>query len=276
MALKQEHHGPIIDIMKRLPKIASSCQWATFLRNHDELTLEMVADEERDYMFNAYAEDKQMRLNKGIRRRLAPLVENDRRKIDLLYSILLSLPGTPVIYYGDEIGMGDNIYLGDRNGVRTPMHWSQNINAGFSNCKPSKLYAPVITDPEYNYNTINVDVQLNNPHSLLNKIKKFINIRKTYKICGNIDFKFIYPENKKILVYLLEKESVEGEKPYKILCVFNLSKSSQPVELDLSSLNGYTPYEIISDIKFPKIGELPYFLTPNPYGYYWFKLEIGE
>ncbi|OHD71422.1 MAG: maltose alpha-D-glucosyltransferase [Spirochaetes bacterium RBG_16_49_21] len=266
MALRQEHHGPIVDIMKRLPKIPESCQWAMFLRNHDEMTLELVTDEERDYMFHVYAEDKQMRLNKGIRRRLAPLLGNDRKKIELLNAILFTLPGTPVIYYGDEIGMGDNIFLGDRNGVRTPMHWNDNKNAGFSEAQPSRLYAPVITDPVYNFNSINVEEDKNNKSSLLNWLKHFLFIRKTFPAFGRGSLNFIYPDNKKILVYLIEHEDV------KLLCVFNLSASSQPVEINLQSLRGYTPIEIIGATIFPAIGELPYLLTPNGYGYYIFNL----
>lgn len=267
MAVKQEHHGPIVDIMKRLPDIPSTCQWAIFLRNHDELTLEMCTDEERDYMFKEYAKDKQMKINVGIRRRLAPLLENSYRKMELLNTILFTLPGTPVIYYGDEIGMGDNIYLGDRNGVRTPMHWDQNKNAGFSGCAPSRLHAPIIADPEYNYNTINVESQKNNPNSILNFMKNLISVRKKYKIFGYADLEFIYPENKKILAFLRE---YDGEI---ILCVFNLSGKSQPVEMDLSTYKDKTPLEILGDTEFPKIGELPYFLTLSPYGYYLFYLK---
>jgi maltose alpha-D-glucosyltransferase / alpha-amylase len=267
MALKLEHHGPVIDIMKRLPAIPENCQWAIFLRNHDEMTLEMVTDEERDYMFNAYAEDPQMRLNLGIRRRLAPLLGNDRRKIELLYAILLTLPGAPVIYYGDEIGMGDNIYLGDRNGVRTPMHWNENRNAGFSETKPSRLYAPVITDPVYNYNSVNVEEEENNPVSLLNWLKRFIAMRREHPVFGQAALDFLYPENKRILVYHLEREND------RVLCVFNLSGSSQPVEIDLSRFEGQHPVDLLGGTRFPGIGSLPYFLTPNPYGYYIFRLE---
>ena len=266
MALKQEHHGPIVDIMKRLPPIPASCQWAMFLRNHDEMTLEMVTDEERDYMFNAYAEDPQMRLNKGIRRRLAPLLDNDRRKIELLYAILLTLPGTPVIYYGDEIGMGDNIYLGDRNGVRTPMHWNDGKNAGFSSTKPSRLYAPAITDPVYNYQSVNVDEDRNNPSSLYNWLRNFIALRRAHPVFGNGTLEFIYPENKRVLVFITAADETE------MLCVFNLSASAQPVELDLASRAGLRPFEILGKTDFPEIGELPYLLTPNPYGYYIFEL----
>lgn len=267
MALKQEHHGPVIDIMKRLPAIPDNCQWAIFLRNHDEMTLEMVTDEERDYMFNAYAEDPQMRLNLGIRRRLAPLLGNDRRKIELLYAILLTLPGAPVIYYGDEIGMGDNIYLGDRNGVRTPMHWNENRNAGFSETKPSRLYAPVITDPVYNYNSVNVEEEENNPVSLLNWLKRFIAMRREHPVFGQAALDFLYPENKRVLVYHLERDDDS------MLCVFNLSGSSQPVEIDLSRFEGCYPVDLLGGTRFPGIGSLPYFLTPNPYGYYIFRLE---
>ncbi|HOW81936.1 MAG TPA: maltose alpha-D-glucosyltransferase [Spirochaetota bacterium] len=266
MSLKQEHHGPIVDIMKRLPKIPHSCQWAMFLRNHDEMTLEMVTDEERDYMFHAYAEDRQMRINKGIRRRLAPLLGNDRKKIELLYAILLTLPGTPVIYYGDEIGMGDNIYLGDRNGVRTPMHWNDNKNAGFSDAQPSRLYAPVITDPVYNFNSINVEEDIINANSLFNWLKNIIHVRKNFPIFGNGTIDFLYPENKKILAYLIDYENM------KMLCVFNLAHSAQPVEIDLQFLKGRVPIDIIGGTVFPPIGELPYFLTPNGYGYYIFHL----
>jgi len=267
MSVKQEHHGPIVDIMQRLPKIPENCQWAIFLRNHDELSLEMVTDEERDYMYNEYAKDRQMRINKGIRRRLAPLMENDRRKIELMYCLLFTLPGTPIIYYGDEIGMGDNIYLGDRNGVRTPMQWSENKNADFSNGNPSQLYAPVSLDPEYNYNSINVDSQVNNPNSLLNFVKSIIKVRKKCNIFGIGKIDFVYPDNKKILVFIREYND------QKILCVFNLSKKSQPVELHISHLNGYIPIELFGDTVFPKIGELPYFLTLSPYGYYLFLLK---
>jgi maltose alpha-D-glucosyltransferase/alpha-amylase len=266
MSLKQEHHGPIVDIMIRLPAIPESCQWVMFLRNHDEMTLEMVTDEERDYMFHAYAEEKQMRINKGIRRRLAPLLGNDRKKMELLYAILLTLPGTPVLYYGDEIGMGDNIYLGDRNGVRTPMHWNDNKNAGFSETQPSRLYAPVITDPVYNYNSINVEEDKNNKNSLFNWLKNFIHIRKTFPIFGTGSIEFLYPDNKKILVYLIKHDAM------KMLCVFNLAPSAQPVEIDLKFLKDLTPIDILGGTIFPAIGELPYLLTPNGYGYYIFHL----
>lgn len=270
MAIKQEHHGPIVDIIKRMPHIPDNCQWATFLRNHDELTLEMCTDEERDYMYKEYAKDKEMKLNIGIRRRLAPLLDNDRRKIELLNTILFTLPGAPVIYYGDEIGMGDNIYLGDREGVRTPMQWNDNRNAGFSTSNPSKLYTSVILDPEYNYNSVNVSSQKNSNHSLLKFIKKLIKIRKENNVLAEGKINFIYPENKKILVYIRELNNKN------ILCVFNIASSSQAVQLDLNSLNGYTPIEMMGGAYFPTIGELPYLLTVAPYGYYILSLEKNE
>ncbi|HNY11360.1 MAG TPA: maltose alpha-D-glucosyltransferase [Candidatus Wallbacteria bacterium] len=270
MALKQQHHGPIIDIIKRTPEIPGNCQWAIFLRNHDELTLEMCTDEERDYMYREYARDNQMKINIGIRRRLAPLLENDRRKIELLNALLFTLPGTPVMYYGDEIGMGDNIYLGDRNGVRTPMQWSDNKNAGFSDCNPSRIYAPVITDPEYNYNAVNVEAQRNNPSSLLNFVKAIIKLRKS--MCAGMLFgagklTFLYPENKKILVFIRELDDE------KALCVFNLADTSQPGELKLEDFENMIPVEMMGGTDFPKIGRLPYFLTLGPYGYYLFRLK---
>lgn len=270
MALKQEHHGPIIDIIKRIPEIPDNCQWAIFLRNHDELTLEMCTDKERDYMYREYATNTQMKINIGIRRRLAPLLDNDFRRIELIHAILFSLPGAPVIYYGDEIGMGDNIYLGDRDGVRTPMQWSDDKNAGFSKAKSSMLYAPVNNDPEYNYNAVNVDTQLNKPSSLLNFIKKWIYIRKRYSIFGNGKLVFVYPSNKQILVFYREHEN------RKILCVFNMSSKSQPVELELSELAEYQPLEILGDTLFPRIGELPYFLTIGPHGFFIFYLMEPE
>ena len=267
MALKQEHHGPIVDIIKRTPKIPDNCQWATFLRTHDELTLEMCTDEERDYMFRMYAREKQMRLNRGIRRRLAPLLDNDRRKIELLYTLLFSLPGVPVIYYGDELGMGDNVYLGDRNGVRTPMQWNENKNAGFSDANPSKLYAPVITDPEYNYHAINVEAQVHNPHSLLKFVRLLVRRTKDWPVFTNGELVFFFPENKKILVFIRTLQDKQ------MLCVFNLSKSSQPVEIILKEYSGFTPVELLGNVPFPKIGELPYLLTLSPYGFYIFHLE---
>jgi len=267
MALKQEHHGPIVDIINRTAGIPQGCQWMIFLRNHDELTLEMVTDEERDYMYKMYASDRQMILNSGIRRRLMPLLSNDRRKYEIVNALLFTLPGTPVLYYGDEIGMGDNIYLGDRNGVRTPMQWNEDRNAGFSMCNPSRLYAPVITDPEYNYHSINVESQINNPFSCLNFMKRLIAMRKKYGIFGRGGIHFLYPENKKVLAYFRVGDGKD------ILCIFNLSGSSQPAELDLKEYSGCFPVEIMGDTRFPMIGELPYFITLGPYGFYLFHID---
>ncbi|HBD96462.1 MAG TPA: maltose alpha-D-glucosyltransferase [Spirochaetia bacterium] len=266
MALRQEHHGPIIDIIQRIPAIPENCQWAIFLRNHDELALEMVTDEERDYMYKQYAKDEQMKINVGIRRRLAPLLENSRNQIELLNTILLCLPGAPVIYYGDELGMGDNIYLGDRNGVRTPMHWNVDRNAGFSKCNPSKLYAPVITDPEYDYHTINVENQENNIHSLLNWTKHMLKQRRKFSVFGSGTLRFIYPENKRILAFFRENDNE------RLLCVFNLSHLHQPVELYISEYKGFKPVEIIGEESFPYIGELPYLLTLSPHSFFIFEL----
>ncbi|MBF0351168.1 MAG: maltose alpha-D-glucosyltransferase [SAR324 cluster bacterium] len=267
MALRQEHHGPIVDIIKRTPQIPENCQWAIFLRNHDELTLEMCTDEERDYMFSRYAKEPRMKCNIGIRRRLAPLLENHRLEMELLYSILFALPGAPVIYYGDEIGMGDNIYLGDRNSVRTPMQWNDNRNGGFSDCKPSLLYAPVIMDAEYSFMSVNVSNQINAAHSFLKWFKQAIHHRKNYTVFGEGTLNFIYPENKKILAFFREGSL------HTMLCVFNLADSPQPVELFISQMAGYTPIEINYGVTFPQIGKLPYFLTLGRYGYYIFELR---
>lgn len=266
MAIHLEDSLPIIEILSQTPSIPDNCQWALFLRNHDELTLEMVTDEERDYMFRVYAYDPQARINLGIRRRLAPLLKNDRRKIELMNSLLFSLTGTPVIYYGDEIGMGDNIYLGDRNGVRTPMQWSNDRNAGFSLANPQRLYLPPIVDPEYHFETVNVEAQQNNPYSLLWWTKQLIALRKRFKAFGYGATQFIKPDNRKVLVFMREYQDEI------ILIVSNLSRFSQYVELDLSKYQGYHPMELFSGGRFPDIGELPYFLTLGPYGYYWFAL----
>lgn len=267
MALRQEDRHPITEILRQTPEIPEHCQWGLFLRNHDELTLEMVTDEERDYMYQAYAADPRMRINVGIRRRLAPLVENSRRRIELLNSLLFSLPGTPVIYYGDEIGMGDNIYLGDRNGVRTPMQWTSDRNAGFSRTDPAQLYAPPIMDPVYGYQAINVEAQERAPFSLLNWMKRLIALRKQTRVFGRGTLEFLQASNRKILAYVraLEDETV--------CCVANLSRTVQPVELDLSRFKGMTPVEMLGQTEFPRIGELPYFLTLPGYSFYWFRLQ---
>jgi len=268
MATRMEDRFPIVDILNQTPPIPESCQWAIFLRNHDELTLEMVTDEERDYMYRVYAEDPQARINLGIRRRLAPLLGNDRRVIEMMNALLFSLPGTPVIYYGDEIGMGDNIYLGDRNGVRTPMQWSADRNAGFSRANPQRVYLPVITDPEYHYEALNVEAQQNNPNSLLWWMKRMIALRKRYKAFSRGTIEFLYPENRKVLAFLREFEDE------RILVVVNLSRHAQYLELDLSRFRGAVPVELFGRTDFPSIGEWPYLLTLSPHTFYWFALEL--
>ncbi|GAB4205161.1 MAG: hypothetical protein OHK0022_30940 [Roseiflexaceae bacterium] len=267
MSLRREDRRPIIDIISQLPEIPESCQWCLFLRNHDELTLEMVTDEERDYMYYEYAKDPRMKLNLGIRRRLAPLLDNGRRRIELLNSILFSMPGSPIIYYGDEIGMGDNIFLGDRNGVRTPMQWSGDRNAGFSRADAARLYSPVISDPVYGYQAINVEAQQRDLSSLLNWMKRLIRIRKRYPVFGRGAVEFLHPENQKVLAYIRRDEQQT------VLVVCNLSRFVQPAELDLRHLAGMLPVEIFGETPFPRIGELPYFITLGPHGFYWFRLE---
>jgi maltose alpha-D-glucosyltransferase/alpha-amylase len=267
MALRMEDRYPIIDILSQTPPIPDGAQWAIFLRNHDELTLEMVTDEERDYMYRVYAEDTQARINLGIRRRLAPLLGNDRRRIELMNALLLSLPGTPVVYYGDEIGMGDNIYLGDRNGVRTPMQWSPDRNAGFSRANPQRLFLPPVIDPGFSYETVNVETQLNNPHSLLWWMKRLIALRKRFRAFGRGTLEVLHPANAKVLAFIRRYEEE------RILVVCNLSRHAQFVELDLSEFREMVPVELFGQTEFPRIGELPYLLTLAPHAYYWFGLE---
>ncbi len=267
MALRMEDRFPIIDILEQTPPIPESCQWALFLRNHDELTLEMVTDEERDFMYRVYAQDPQMRINLGIRRRLAPLLGNHRRRIEVLHGFLFSLPGTPVLFYGDEIGMGDNIYLGDRNGVRTPMHWSADRNAGFSHANSQRLYLPIIIDPEYHYEAVNVDAQQNNPSSLLWWMKRLIALRKRYKAFSRGTLEFLYPENRKVLALIRRYENEC------ILVIANLSRFAQCAELDLSVMKGMVPIELFGGTEFPPIGDLPYFITLAPHTFYWFRIE---
>ena len=269
MALHQEDRFPIHDIMGQTPAIPENCQWCLFLRNHDELTLEMVTDEERDYMYRAYAQDRTARINLGIRRRLAPLLRNDRRRIELMYCLLFSLPGTPVIYYGDEIGMGDNIYLGDRNGVRTPMQWSADRNAGFSRANPQRLYLPVIIDPEYHYETVNVEAQQSNPSSLLWWVKRLITLRKRFRAFGRGTFDLLRPDNPKVLAFV---RKFEGER---ILVVANLSRFVQYVQLDLKEYAGIVPEEVLGRTPFPPITDQPYLLTLGPHGFIWFSLPDG-
>ncbi|MEM5446839.1 maltose alpha-D-glucosyltransferase [Paraburkholderia guartelaensis] len=271
MAIASEDRFPILDIMKQTPDLLPSCQWAIFLRNHDELTLEMVTDSERDYLWNTYASDRRARLNLGIRRRLAPLMERDRRRIELINSLLLSMPGTPVIYYGDELGMGDNIHLGDRDGVRTPMQWSSDRNGGFSRADPEQLVLPPLMGSLYGYDAINVEAQSRDPHSLLNWTRRMLATRRAKQAFGRGTIRFLRPANRKILAYLRE---MPGEAP--ILCVANLSRAPQAVELDLSEFAGMSPVEMTADSVFPAIGQLPYLLTFPPYGFLWFLLSAGD
>jgi maltose alpha-D-glucosyltransferase/alpha-amylase len=267
MSIRMEDRFPIIDILEQTPAIPETAQWALFLRNHDELTLEMVTDEERDYMYRVYARDPQMRINLGIRRRLAPLLSNNRRRIELMNGLLMSLPGTPVIYYGDEIGMGDNVYVGDRNGVRTPMQWSGDRNAGFSSANRQQLYLPVITDPEYHHEAINVEVQQANPHSLLWWMKRLIDLRKRHHAFSRGTLEFLHPENRKALAFLRRL----GDET--ILVVANLSRFVQHTELDLSEFEGRIPVEMFGRVEFPPIGQAPYFLTLAPHSFLWFSLD---
>jgi len=267
MGLKLEDRKPITEILQQTPKIPDVCQWCLFLRNHDELTLEMVTDLERDYMYDEYARDRSMRINVGIRRRLAPLLENDRRRIELMNGLLMSLPGTPIIYYGDEIGMGDNVHLGDRNGVRTPMQWDGGWNSGFSTADPESLYAALILNPLYGYQAVNVQSQKRMPHSLLLWTRRLIQVRKSTPVFGRGSIEFLYPENHRILAYVRQLGSET------VLAVNNLSQSAQAVELDLSRYQGSIPIEMFGRNLFPRVGHLPYLLTMGPYQFYWFRLR---
>jgi len=267
MSVQLEDRKPIVEILEQTPQIPDSCQWCLFLRNHDELTLEMVTDIERDYMYDEYAKDKGMRLNLGIRRRLSPMMDNDRWRIQLLNGLLMSMPGTPIIYYGDEIGMGDNVYLGDRNGVRTPMQWSGGWNAGFSAADPERLYSPLISNPVYGYQAINVESQRRSQHSLLSWMKRMIHVRKSSRVLSRGSIEFLKPSNHRVLAYVRQ---LGGEK---ILVVNNLSKSAQAVELDLRQYKGSVPIEMFGGNLFPRIGELYYLLTLGPYQFFWFRLR---
>ncbi len=267
ISLARQSGNPIIDIIKQTLPIPPTCDWGIFLRNHDELTLEMVTDEERDIMYSEYAKLPKMRLNLGIRRRLAPLVDNERSSLELLNALLLSIPGSPILYYGDELGMGDNIYLGDRNGVRTPMQWSFDRNAGFSRADTEALYSPVIINPNYHYESVNVESESRISSSLLNWVRKMVRVRKKYNtVFGRGGIDFIPHENKKALVYIRE---YEGDQ---ILCVFNMSRKHTFVELDLKKYKGYRPTEVITEARFPAIGDLPYFFTLPPHGFFWLRL----
>jgi maltose alpha-D-glucosyltransferase/alpha-amylase len=270
MAARQEDRFPVVDILSETPTVPADCQWALFLRNHDELTLEMVTDEERDYMYRFYAQDPQARVNVGIRRRLAPLLGNDRALIELMNGLLCSLPGTPIIYYGDEIGMGDNIYLGDRNSVRTPMQWGAGTNAGFSRANPQRLYQPVIIDPVYHAQAVNVDAQQENPSSLLWWMRRLLAVRGKYRAFSRGSLELLFPDNRKVLAFM----RFHGNE--RILVVANLSRHAQAVELDLSKYRGSVPVELFGMTEFPAVGELPYFITLGPHGFYWFSLETPD
>lgn len=268
MALRREDGTPIREIMTRhTPTLPAFGQWATFLRNHDELTLEMVTDEERDYMYSEYAKDPRMKLNLGIRRRLAPLLDNSRRRIELLHALLFCLPGSPILYYGDEIGMGDNIFLGDRNGVRTPMQWSLDRNGGFSKADYNQLYAPVIADPVYGYQTVNVESQERNEFSLLHWMRRLIQTRRRFPAFHRGDIRFLKTGNRKVLAFL----RTYGEQ--RLLCAFNLARSVQPGEIDLSEFAGFSLIELVGETPFPTVSERPYFFMFGPYEYYAFRLE---
>ncbi len=269
MAIKKEDRHPITEIMSQTPPIPPNCQWGLFLRNHDELTLEMVTHDERDYMYREYAADPRMKINIGIRRRLAPLMDNDRRKIELLNSLLFTMPGTPIIYYGDELGMGDNIYLGDRNGVRTPMQWTGDRNAGFSKADTAMLYSPLNVDPVYGYQALNVEAQVRVPNSLLNWTKRMLAVRKRYKTFGRGTLEWIKPANRAILAYV---RKYGGET---LLMVHNLAGSAQPVELDLRRFIGAEVIELLNEVRFPQVAEHPYQLSLAPYGFFWFRLELS-
>ena len=270
MAVRRESRYPIAEILANTPEIPPNCQWGIFLRNHDELTLEMVTDEERDYMYAEYATDPRMKANVGIRRRLAPLLENSRRQIELFTGLLLSLPGSPVLYYGDEIGMGDNIYLGDRDGVRTPMQWSPDRNAGFSTCDPHRLYLPLLMDPVYGYQAVNVEAETRQASSLLHWTRRMIEVRKRHPTFGQGSYLELPASNPSVLAFVREF----GDDI--VLCVNNLSRFHQPVELDLRRFEGCTPVELSGGVHFPRIGELPYLLTVTGHGFFWFQLTSFE
>ncbi|MBJ6765615.1 maltose alpha-D-glucosyltransferase [Myxococcaceae bacterium JPH2] len=270
MGIRKEDRGPIVEIMQQTPDIPDNSQWAIFLRNHDELTLEMVTDEDRDYMYREYATDPRMRINLGIRRRLAPLMDNGRRRIELMHSLLFTLPGTPVLYYGDEIGMGDNIYLGDRNGVRTPMQWTSDRNAGFSRADTARLYAPIISDPVYGYQALNVEAQERHKSSLLHWVKRMVRIRQKYPVFAQGRLRFMPVENRKVMAFVREDAGQT------VLVVCNLSRFAQPAVLDLRDFEGLVPVELIGETPFPRISELPYQMSMGPYMFLWFRLDKPE
>jgi maltose alpha-D-glucosyltransferase/alpha-amylase len=267
MAVRREQRTPITEILAQTPDIPEGCQWGMFLRNHDELTLEMVTDEERDYMYTEYAKDPRMKANVGIRRRLAPLVDNDRRVAELLHALLFSMPGSPILYYGDEIGMGDNIYLGDRDGVRTPMQWTPDRNGGFSRADFARLYLPPLMDPVYGYQAVNVEAEMRDPSSMLHWMRRMLQVRKQHPLFGTGSFEVIPADNPSVLAFVRQ----QGDDL--VLCVNNLSRFAQPAELPLQRFEGKTPIELLGRVPFPRIGELPYFVTLGPYAFYWFQLS---
>jgi maltose alpha-D-glucosyltransferase/alpha-amylase len=276
MAVRRENRFPISEILAQTPPIPSGCQWGIFLRNHDELTLEMVSDEERDYMYAEYAKDPRMKANIGIRRRLAPLLDNDRNQLELFTAMLLSLPGSPVLYYGDEIGMGDNIWQGDRDAVRSPMQWTPDRNAGFSACDPGRLYLPVIMDPLYGYQTVNVEAQINSSTSLLHWTRRMIDIRKRHTAFGLGEFLELGGSNPAVLAYVRSMPGADRGQGDTVLCVNNMSRFPQPVELELSAWRGCSLHELTGGVPFPTIGELPYLLTLPGHGFYWFSIHSPE
>jgi maltose alpha-D-glucosyltransferase/alpha-amylase len=271
MAARREERFPITEILAQTPEIPDGCQWGIFLRNHDELTLEMVTDEERDYMWGEYAKDPRMKLNIGIRRRLFPLLDNNRTMVELFHAMLFSMPGSPVMYYGDEIGMGDNVYLGDRDGVRTPMQWTPDRNAGFSTSDFAQLYLPPLMDPVYGYASVNVEAQQRNPSSFLHWVKRMLEVRKQHPVFGIGSFEVLHSENPSVLAYLRRLELEDGGEDI-VLCVNNLSRFPQPCELMIGHLAGKVPIELTGRVPFPRIGELPYFVTLPPHGFFWFDL----
>jgi maltose alpha-D-glucosyltransferase/alpha-amylase len=266
MALRREQRYPITEILAQTPDIPDGCQWGIFLRNHDELTLEMVTDDDRDYMWAEYAGDPRMKLNLGIRRRLFPLIDNDLRKAELLHAMLFSLPGSPVMYYGDEIGMGDNIYLGDRDGVRTPMQWTPDRNGGFSKADFARLYLPPVLDPVYGFQAVNIEAQMRDPSSVLQWVRRLLQVRKQHAVFGKGSFEVLGAENPSVFAFV---RKIDGDV---VLCVYNLSRFAQPCELQLAAFEGWTPHELMGRVPFPRIGELPYFVTLAPYGWFWFQL----
>jgi maltose alpha-D-glucosyltransferase/alpha-amylase len=266
MSLRREDATPMYEILERTPSLPDNCQWGLFLRNHDELTLEMVTDDERDYMYAEYAKDPRMKLNLGIRRRLAPLLDNGRDEIELMHAILFSLPGSPVLYYGDEIGMGDNVFLGDRDGVRTPMHWTGDRNGGFSTADFAQLYLPPLMDPVYGYAAVNVEAQLRTPTSLLRWLHRFVELRKQHPVFGLGTYEPLEPSNPRIFAHVRRWEEEI------VLCVHNLARTAQAAELDLAEFDGLVPEEMFGQTRFPPIGELPYLLTFGARGFYWFRL----